>query len=146
MNLLNLPAEPPQRIGRRSQMIIGSHDPGPAKPARRVLTYWRFWKNSRFIDGSLGPEIVKGGFSELRTLADGREVVLYLESHRPRGTFGRILAHVELPDGSSLNEALLAAGLARVDERWPHALLGRYAQLERGARREGVGIWQTGPS
>lgn len=76
-----------------------------------------------------------------RELAGGEPVTLALEAHRTRGAFDRVLAHVELADGSSLNEALLAAGLARVDERWPHSLLERYAQLERAARRQGLGIW-----
>ena len=75
------------------------------------------------------------------SLAEGQIVTLNLESQRPRGGRGWILAHVELPDGSALNEALLAAGLATVDERWPHSRLGRYARLERVARREGLGIW-----
>jgi micrococcal nuclease len=77
-----------------------------------------------------------------RSLVAGRTVTLLLEPHRTRGSFGRLLAHVVLPDGSSLNEALLAAGLARTDERWPHSLLGRYAQLQRAAEREGIGLWE----
>ena len=76
-----------------------------------------------------------------RSLATDGIVTLTLESHRTRGTFGRVLAHVELSDGSSLNEALLSAGLAVADERWPHSLLGRYAQLERAAKRAGLGVW-----
>jgi micrococcal nuclease len=76
-----------------------------------------------------------------RSLAADRTVTLYLESHRTRGVFGRVLAHVQLPDGSSLNEALLSAGLAVTDERWSHSRLGRYAQLERAARRQGLGMW-----
>ncbi len=76
-----------------------------------------------------------------RMLAADRKVTLYLESHRTRGVFGQVLAHVQLPDGTSLNEALLSAGLAVADERWPHSRLGRYAQLERAAKRKTLGIW-----
>lgn len=76
-----------------------------------------------------------------QALTAGASVTLSLEPHRTRGAYDRLLAHVELPDGSSLAEALLRAGLARVDERWPHARLSRYARLEREARREGLGIW-----
>ncbi|MHC4826727.1 MAG: thermonuclease family protein [Planctomycetota bacterium] len=111
---------------------------------RRPITQVRLW-------GVDSPEMAGRGHpaepfaDEARALthklAAGGPVTLTLEPHRTRGSFGRLLAHVELPDGSSLNEALLAAGLARADDRWPHALLGRYAQLERAARREGVGIW-----
>jgi endonuclease YncB( thermonuclease family) len=81
-----------------------------------------------------------------QTLAAGGLVTLTLEPHRTRGSFGRLLAHAELPDGSSLNEALLAAGLARADDRWPHSLVSRYARLERAARREGLGIWSPPPT
>ncbi len=76
-----------------------------------------------------------------QALALDQVVTLSLESHRPRGTLGRILAHVELPDGSSLNEELLAAGVARIDDRWPHSRLTRYAQAERAARRQEIGLW-----
>lgn len=76
-----------------------------------------------------------------RSLTEDATITLWLEPQRTRGVFGRVLAHVELPDGSFLNEALLAAGLAVADDRWPHAYLTRYAQLENTARRQGVGIW-----
>ena len=79
--------------------------------------------------------------AQTRSLADGQVIALRLESHRTRGEYGWLLAHVELPDGSSLNEALLAGGYAKVDDRWPHSLLGRYAQLDRTARRQSVGLW-----
>ncbi len=76
-----------------------------------------------------------------RSLAADKIVTLSLESHRTRGAFGRVLAHIELPEGTNLNEALLSEGLAVADERWPHSLLGRYAQLERAAKRAGLGVW-----
>ncbi len=78
-------------------------------------------------------------------LAAGRTVVLTLETHRTRGPLGQVLAHVRLVGGISLNERILAEGLARTDERWPHARLTRYAQVERAARRKGVGVWGRGP-
>lgn len=78
-----------------------------------------------------------------RSLATGRRVTLRLESHRTRDTFGRILAHMQLPDHSNLNEALLSAGLAATDEQWAHSLLGRYTQLQQEAKRSQVGIWAT---
>lgn len=74
-------------------------------------------------------------------MVQGREVRLYLEAHQPRDAYGRVLAHVELTDGRSLNEALLEAGLARADDRWPHTRLTRYAQVELGARRAKIGLW-----
>jgi len=76
-----------------------------------------------------------------RNQVNGYVVTLTLESHRTRDKFGRLLAHVELEDGRNLNETLLDAGLAQVDERWPHTRLSRYAQVERSARRRAVGLW-----
>ncbi len=77
----------------------------------------------------------------VRTLAEGRTAILTLEAHRPRGAFGRVLAHVQIRDSTNLNETLLAAGLARADDRWPHSRLAHYAQVERAAQRRKVGIW-----
>lgn len=79
-------------------------------------------------------------------LVDGSTVLLRLEPQRVRGSFGRVLAHVELLDGRNVSEELLRAGLARVNERWPHAFLTRYAQAERSARRSGLGIWAAPPA
>lgn len=76
-----------------------------------------------------------------RSAIAGGPVTLHLEPHRTRGTFGRVLAHVQPAEGPSLAEALLESGFAATDERWPHALLGHYAQLQNAARRAGVGVW-----
>ena len=74
-------------------------------------------------------------------LCAGQQVRLHLESHRLRGNFGRVLAHVELADGRTLNELLLLAGLARWEQRFPHSRLGRYELLEQQARHDKVGMW-----
>lgn len=79
-----------------------------------------------------------------RALLEGREVTLDVEAHRLRGRFGRLLAHVALPDGRWLNELLLAEGLARAERRWSHSRLDRYASLEREARLAGLGLWSGG--
>lgn len=76
-----------------------------------------------------------------RRLCAGQTVRLHLESHRLRGTFGRLLAHVELRDGRILNEELLLAGLARYEPRWAHSKLQRYELLEQQARHDHVGMW-----
>lgn len=70
-----------------------------------------------------------------RALAGGGTVLLELEPTRPRDAWGRPLAHVILPDGRCLNEVLLTAGLARLDQRWPHRRLERYARAERAGRK-----------
>lgn len=76
-----------------------------------------------------------------RDLVQGKRVRLTLEPHRQRGNYGRLLAFVELSDGSTLNEALIAAGLAHADDRWPHRHIKSFESLERQARKAGVGLW-----
>jgi endonuclease YncB( thermonuclease family) len=80
----------------------------------------------------------------LRDITLGRLVLLALEPDAARDRWGRILAHVERPDGVLLAETLLGRGAVTVDERSPHRHLRRYAAAERDARRAGRGIWQTG--
>ena len=75
-------------------------------------------------------------------LVDGQWVTLQLEPHRVRGTFGRVLAYVQLPDGRVLNEVILLAGLARVDDRWSHRQMDRYDLLETSARKNRRGLWR----
>jgi endonuclease YncB( thermonuclease family) len=53
-----------------------------------------------------------------------------------------LLAHVELADGTVLNETLLTAGLARFDPRFMHGRYETYRHLAAQARRAGVGIWK----
>jgi len=50
-------------------------------------------------------------------------------------------AHVILDDGTTLNERLLAAGLARADDRFSHQWDERYLLIEDQARKEKVGMW-----
>lgn len=78
-------------------------------------------------------------------LIGGGSVTLRLEPHRTRGSYGRLLVHAELQgdDGSTLNERLLLAGLARADDRWSHRWIERYALLELQAQRERRGIWEV---
>jgi len=79
-----------------------------------------------------------------RDLAEGQRVRLILEPHRLRGNYGRLLAFVELPDGTLLNEALISQGLARADDRWSHRHVTRFKTLQREAREAQRGLW--GPS
>ncbi|MFP4143985.1 MAG: thermonuclease family protein [Phycisphaeraceae bacterium] len=76
-----------------------------------------------------------------RRLTLGREVTLRLEEDRLRGHYGRLLAHVELPDGTLLGRRLVAAGLAESDERWKHSHLEAFEQVEARVRKENRGIW-----
>lgn len=72
---------------------------------------------------------------------NGQPVTLYLQKHITRGRFGRIMAYVELSDGSVLNQELLKQGLAKQDDRWGHDQVQAYVDLEHQARTERVGQW-----
>lgn len=75
--------------------------------------------------------------------AIGKEVVLYLdEANRTRDKYGRLLAYVQLPDRSYLNEVLLAEGYAYADLRFRHSFYNKYIQLEAAARTLKKGLWQ----
>lgn len=75
-------------------------------------------------------------------LALGKQVTVYLEEHRTRDKYGRLLAYVQLPDGSFLNEVLVAEGLAYADMRFRHSFYYKYKQLESSARSQKKGLWQ----
>lgn len=76
-----------------------------------------------------------------QSLTEQQVVTLRLEPHRTRDAFDRVLAHVELVGGETINELLLEAGQAKVDESQPHRMLARYAQAQHQARRNGRGAW-----
>jgi len=85
-----------------------------------------------------GPEAAD--FTTKLTLA--KPVTVYLEEHRTRGKFGRLLAYVQLPDGRFLNEVLLTEGFAYADLRFRHSFYNRYKQLGAAARSGKKGLWQ----
>ncbi len=76
-----------------------------------------------------------------RELALGKQITVYLEEHRTRGKFGRLLAYVQLPDGKFLNELLLSEGFAYADTRFRHSFYNKYKQLEAAARSQKKGLW-----
>jgi len=76
-----------------------------------------------------------------KELALGKSVTVYLEEHRTRGYYGRLLAYVHLPDGRFLNEVLLEEGFAYADLRFRHSFYNKYPQLEAAARSQKKGLW-----
>ena len=72
-------------------------------------------------------------------LALGKQVTVYLEEHRTRGKFGRLLAYVQLPDGRFLNEVLLTEGFACADLWFRHSFYQKYKQLKPAARKKDYG-------
>ena len=76
-----------------------------------------------------------------RNLAEDQTIRLYLQNHRLRGRYGRLLAYVELPDGTILNAALIEQGLSKHDDRWGHDHAQAYDALEQQARENRRGLW-----
>jgi micrococcal nuclease len=76
-----------------------------------------------------------------RKLTLGKQVTIYLEEHRTRGKYGRLLAYVKLPDGRFLNRVLLSEGFAYADTRFRHSFYHKYRQLEAVARSQKKGLW-----
>ena len=75
-------------------------------------------------------------------LAEGRPVTVYLDEQAgSRGKYGRLLAYLELPDGTILNEQLVLEGCAYADLRFRHSHFHKYKQLEASARALGKGLW-----
>lgn len=83
-------------------------------------------------------------------LATGKEVVLEYDAanaHRGhRDRFGRLLAYVNLTEGSGaavlcINDAIIDAGYANVYAKYPFARLEWYREAERTARERGRGLW-----
>jgi micrococcal nuclease len=75
-------------------------------------------------------------------LALGKRVRIYLEEDRTRGKYGRLLAYVQLPDNTVLNEILLTEGFAYAYLPFRHSFYHKYKQLEAVARGRKKGLWR----
>ena len=96
-------------------------------------------KNPKVPAAYFGPEAAE--FTAGLVL--GKPVTVYLdEQNRTRGYYGRLLAYVQLPDDSFLNELLLTEGFAYADLRFRHSFYHRYKQLEAAARSQKKGLWE----
>lgn len=77
-----------------------------------------------------------------RSAALGKTVTVYLdEQAKSRDSYDRLLAYIELPDGTFLNEQLLLEGFAYADLRFQHGYFQKYRQLEASARALDKGLW-----
>jgi len=73
-----------------------------------------------------------------------KRVTIYLEKKKnSRDKYHRLLAYVQLPDKTFLNERLLEEGYAYADTRFKHGLFNKYKQLEALARSQKKGLWQN---
>jgi len=79
-----------------------------------------------------------------RKLALDKVVRVFLDhDNKTRDRYGRLLAYVQLPDGTYLNEVLLSEGYAYADLRFRHSLYNKYKRLEAAARAQQKGLWAT---
>lgn len=76
-----------------------------------------------------------------RQAVEGQQVTVYLQDHRLRGRYGRLLAYIQMPDGRVLNAALIEQGLSKHDRRWGHDRVDEYDELELFARKNRHGLW-----
>jgi len=77
-----------------------------------------------------------------KNLVLGRDVRIYLDQgNRTRDYYGRLLAYVQLPDKTFLNEILISEGYAYADLRFRHSHYNKYKQLDSAARAQGKGLW-----
>jgi micrococcal nuclease len=94
-------------------------------------------------DPRTGPMYFGKEASDFATkLALGKQVTVYLEKEKnSRDKYHRLLAYIQLPDGTFLNEILLSEGYAYADLRFKHGLYNKYKQLESIARSQKKGLW-----
>ena len=76
-----------------------------------------------------------------RALAGGAARLLADPLGDDRDRHDRILRYVVLPDGSTLNEALIREGLGAAMTEWPYGRMEAFVEAERDARQSGRGMW-----
>jgi micrococcal nuclease len=79
-----------------------------------------------------------------KKIAMGKKVTIFLDKNnktRDNKKYNRLLAYVQLPDKTFLNEKLLSEGYAYADWRFKHAFFNKYKQLESIARSQSRGLW-----
>ncbi len=78
-----------------------------------------------------------------KTKALGNPVKIYLDTiSDTRDKYNRLLAYIQLPDGTYLNEILISEGYAYAYLQFRHSFYYKYTQLEVAARRNKKGLWK----
>ena len=80
----------------------------------------------------------------VQNLCNDKPVKLHLQKGIPqRGSYGRLLVYVELPDGSILNEKILHDGYGYSYTKYPHVNTDLYNDIENAARIAKRGLWAS---
>ena len=116
-----------------------------APDGEEAHTRVRFWgvdtpetKHPHMGVQHFGPEA--DGFT--RSACDGKVVRLELLAGTTRGTRGRLLAYVILPDGKMLNRELIRRGFGYADPRYEHPLKEEFRRLQAEALAARRGLWR----
>jgi micrococcal nuclease len=79
-----------------------------------------------------------------RKLCENQQVTVLLDTvAEQRDRYGRLLAHIRLPDGSILGQRLIAEGYGYADLRFEQSSYDEYAQSQEQAIREKRGLWKN---
>ena len=77
-----------------------------------------------------------------KSCVEGKQVRIVLAPTKTRGKYGRLLAYVYSADSDTmLNEELITRGFGYADTRFDHVWRTRFLDLEKRARKQGVGLW-----
>ncbi|MEN6308949.1 MAG: thermonuclease family protein [Anaerohalosphaeraceae bacterium] len=79
-----------------------------------------------------------------RRLCENKTVVVLLDSAADqRDKYGRLLAYIRLPDGTILNERILAEGCGYAFLPYEHSDFDAYLELQNQAIQSGAGLWKN---
>lgn len=59
----------------------------------------------------------------------------------PRGSYGRVLAYLFMPNGRMFNAQMVREGYALALRRYPHVYMQRFVRIESNAKRRRRGMW-----
>lgn len=78
----------------------------------------------------------------LTKLISGKKVKLEYDQQK-KDKFQRTLAYAYLPDGTHINAKIIAEGYGFAFTRYPFQKMEQFRMLEKKARENKVGLWQT---
>ncbi|HAL45040.1 MAG: hypothetical protein A2Y12_05770 [Planctomycetes bacterium GWF2_42_9] len=105
--------------------LLGVDTPETKKPDTPVMYF--------------GPQA--SNFTKEKTL--GKKITVLMDRQaNARDKYGRLLAHIQLEDGTILNEELIRKGFAYADTRFPQSFNKEYALLEKQAKKAKAGLWE----
>jgi len=73
--------------------------------------------------------------------AEGKTVIIRLETTQTRDKYDRLLAYLYATDTDNLNLDLVRDGQAYADRRFGHTLRSQFEAAESDARKKGTGLW-----